>query len=66
VDFLNTKKAAVFCFVTGICLIAIGAYLTRGSSSFTGELNTRQAWYLITGIALSVSGVVQFMRDETV
>jgi len=64
--FLKSKKAALFCFISGICLVVIGVYLTQGPSSIHTSLNSRQAWYFISGIALSVSGVVQLMREETI
>jgi len=66
VNFLNSKKAAFFCFISGICLLALGVYVTPDSGSAQPVLGTRQAWYYITGVALSVSGVVQLMRDETI
>ncbi len=62
--FLRSKKTAVFCFISGISLITIGVFFTQESSTLNISINSRQAWYYITGIALSVSGVVQFMRDE--
>jgi hypothetical protein len=65
VDFLKTKKAALFCLITGICLITIGFYLSQDSPFTDQLLGIRQTWYLITGLALSVSGVVQFIRDES-
>jgi hypothetical protein len=64
--FLKSKKAAAFCFISGISLITIGVFFTQDSSTSNISMNTRQAWYYITGIALSVSGVVQFMRDERI
>lgn len=63
---LKSKKAAVFCFISGICLLTIGIFTFQESATIHEPLNSRQSWYLITGIALSVSGVVQFMREETI
>jgi predicted phage tail protein len=65
VSYLNSKKAGIFCLVTGIFLLVAGFYLTQGSPLIDLSLSVRQTWYLITGLALSVSGVVQLLREES-
>ncbi|HMB41842.1 MAG TPA: hypothetical protein VKM37_07650 [Balneolaceae bacterium] len=64
-SFLHSKKAALVCLLSGIFLLGAGYFLTQDSPLLDLSLHTRQTWYLITGLALSISGIVQLMRDDT-
>lgn len=64
--FLKSNTAALFCLITGILLLAV-SYMELSSGN-DGYIKTTgpEAWYLIIGLALSVSGIVRMLRDKTV